>query len=226
MRFVNKSEVQSRLEGKRIAVVGSGPGVLGNAPGFVDGHDIVVRVNNYKLSETAGFRCDVHYSFYGTSIKKTAHELKRDSVMLCLCKCPDAQPIESEWHRKNGKMAGVDFRYIYQARREFWFCETFVPSVEEFRETFDLLGGHVPSTGFAAIFKVLSCSPRTIYLTGLDFFASGIHNVDEPHKVKNTDDPIGHVPERERAWLAQNMDRYPITCDAALDDILRVRPAA
>jgi hypothetical protein len=216
MRFVTRSDVRSRLEGKRVAIVGSGPGVLDNEPGFVDGHDVVVRVNNYKLSEPTGFRTDVFYSFFGASITKTAEELKRDGVTLCCAKCPNAHAIDSEWHRAHGKMMGVDFRWIYQRRADWWFCDTFVPSTEEFLKVFDLLDRHVPTTGFAAILEVLSCEPREVYLTGFDFFRSGIHNVNERWQKKNPEDPIGHVPERELAWLAANWKRHPIVCDPAL----------
>jgi hypothetical protein len=220
MRFVTRSDASSRLEGKRVAIVGSGPGVLDNAPGFVDGHDVVVRVNNYKLSAPTGFRTDVHYSFYGASIVKTAEDLKRDGVTLCWAKCPNDHAIDSEWHRINGKMMGVDFRWIYQRRASFWFCDTFVPSKEEFLKVFELLDRHVPTTGFAAILEVLSCEPREVFLTGFDGFSSGIHNVNEPWQKKNPEDPIGHVPERELAWLAANWMHYPIVCDAKLTQVL------
>jgi hypothetical protein len=97
------------------------------------GYAIVVRVNNYKTSRAAGFRTDVTFSpFFGSSIRKTADELKRDGVILCMCKLPDAKPIESEWHRKNGKDIGVDFRPHYRRRKDWWFCDTYVPTVDEF----------------------------------------------------------------------------------------------
>lgn len=216
MRFVSKSEIRSRFEGRSVAIVGSGPGVLDNSPSVIDRNEVVVRVNNYKLSSPTGRRTDVHYSFYGNSIKKTEAELKRDGVTLCMCKCPNALAINSDWHRRNGKMTGVDFRWIYQKRARFWFCDTYVPDLADFLETFNLLGGHVPTTGFSAILDVLSCAPRSVYLTGFDFFASGIHNVNERWSEKNTDDPIRHMPELERAWLVANIQNYPITVDAAL----------
>jgi hypothetical protein len=229
MTFLTRSQVRPRFEGKRVAIVGSGPGVLANAPGFIDGHDVVVRVNNYKLSAAAGFRADVHYSFYGSSIRKSADELRRDGVTLCMCKCPDAQPIESDWHRRNNKMFGVDFRAIYRRRAAWWFCDTSIPSVEEFMTGFDLLGRHVPTTGFAAILDVLSFTPRALYLTGFDFFRSKLHNVDEPWAEKNSDDPIRHVPERELAWLARCDKSDVILPDralaAAITDVL-MRSAA
>lgn len=208
-------------------MVGSGPGVLGNGLGFIDGHDVVVRVNNYKLGQAAGFRTDCFYSFFGTSIKKTKLELKRDGVTLCMCKCPNAHAIQSDWHVRNRKMIGVDYRPHYERRETFWFCDTYIPTVDEFLVTFDLLGGHVPTTGFAAIYDVLSFDPAAVYLTGFDFFRSKIHNVNEPWRDNNADDPIRHVPEKELEWLACNFDRYPITCDKALSEAIKtVRSAA
>lgn len=201
MRFVDHSAVVQRLRRKSVAIVGSGPGCLDNEPGFVDAHEVVVRVNNYKTGLQQGMRCDVFYSFFGASIRKQAADLVRDGVTLCMAKCPDAKPIESPWHEERGKQTGIDFRYIYDLRKDWWFCDTYVPSAERFISHFELLGKHIPTTGFAAILDVLDCAPREVYLTGFDFFTSGVHNVDEPHRMKNSDDPIGHRPELEAQWL-------------------------
>lgn len=238
MRFVTRPELRPWFEGKRVAIVGSGPGVLGNPPGLVDAHDVTVRVNNYKLSEAAGFRCDVFASFFGTSIRKSADELKRDGVRLCLCKLPNADvtqpgpgnpnPPNADWHRRHGQMIGLDYRPHYQrrARMGFWFCDVYVPTIAEFMVGFDRFGRHMPTSGFAAILDVLSFGPANVFLTGFDFFASGIHNVDEPHRVKNLDDPYRHRPDLELQWLADNLARYPITIDAALARTLGARQAA
>lgn len=219
--FVDFAHVVGVLKGKRIAVVGSGPSVLENEPGFVDGHDVVVRVNNYRTSDQAGYRANVHYSFYGTSIRKTADELKKDGVTLCLCKCPNGKPIASEWHEKNGKQAGIDFRYIYSSRADWWFCDTYVPDDASFVSKFEALDRHIPTTGFAAILDVLACEPAEVYCTGFDFFTSGIHNVNEPWRQKNTTDPIGHRPDLEAGWLRANRAKHPLGFDATLEALLR-----
>lgn len=226
MRFLNRSEVRESFEGKRVAVVGSGPGVLGNKLGFIDGYDVVVRINNYKFAAATGRRTDIFYSFFGRSIKKTSDELQRDGVKLCLCKCPDAHAIESDWHRRRGKMIGVDYRPHYEMRRHWWFCDTYIPTVEEFMVAFNLLGRHVPTTGFAAIFDVLSFAPAEVYLTGFDFFRSRVHNVDEAWRPTNLDDPIKHEPERELQWVANNFKRYNVTMDAMLTQAVRSVKAA
>jgi hypothetical protein len=218
VRFIDRGDLAERFADRTVAIVGSGPGVLQNEPGFIDSHDVVVRVNNYKLGPTAGRRTDVHYSFYGSSIRKTEGELRRDGVTLCLCKCPDAKFMESDWHRRMNKPHGVDFRYIYRERARWWFCDTYLPSLEEFVASFELLQRHIPSTGFSALLLILSLAPKSVYLTGFDFFSSRIHNVNEPWRPGNPDDPIGHAPELERAWLAQNLDR--VTLDSTLTKIM------
>lgn len=224
--FCDRAHVRSVFKGKTVALVGSGPGSLGNQRGFVDSHDVVVRVNNYKVFPGTGYRTDVHYSFYGHSIRKTAEELNLDGVKLCICKCPDAQFIESEWHRRHNKMAGVDFRGIYERRRDWWFCPTYVPTLAEFMAQFNLLGGHVPTTGFSALLDVLSFEPASLHITGFDFFQSRVHNVNERWRPINHDDPIGHVPDAERAWFAANFRKHPITIDAALSRSLRQKGLA
>jgi hypothetical protein len=212
--------VRKAIEGKRVAIVGSGPGVMQNRGGFIDGHDVVIRVNNYKIFPQTGFRTDIYYSFFGASIKKHRKDLIHDGVKLCWCKCPNDKFIESRWHRENNKMRGVDFRYIYDARRDWWFCKTYVPTVSEFLEHFNLLGRHVPTTGFAAILDTLKYNPEEVYITGFDFFQSGVHNVNEPWAKNNHDDPIGHAPELELKWLRENMDNYPIKLDSTLQELI------
>jgi hypothetical protein len=220
MSFCGKEYVKNIFEGKSVALVGSGPSVLDNKIGFIDSHDIVVRVSNYKIFEETGLRTDVHYSFYGSSITKSKHELIEDGVYLCMCKCPDSQPIHTDWHVRNNKIKGIDFRYIYQQRKPWWFCPTYIPTDAEFLEHFKLLNNHVPTTGFSAILDILSYNPKSLYLTGFDFFTSNVHNVDESWKKNNPQDPIGHVPKEERRWLMNNYKKYPITFDYTLKRLM------
>ena len=218
MRFVTFEEAAEYLRGKSVAVVGSGPFVLRNRVGFIDSHDVVVRVNNHKISPETGLRTDVHYSFYGSSIRKDARDLEREGVKLCMCKLPNSKPLSSEWHEKRNKAQGVDYRYIYRQRESWWFCDTFVPDDARFLAKFELLGKHQPTTGFAAILDVLECGPASVYLTGFDFFTSGLHNVNERWAAKNHDDPICHRPDLEREWIKANAHRFAL--DGKLDEMI------
>lgn len=206
-RILTRSQVKKRFEGKSVAIVGSAPSVLDNEPGFIDSHDIVVRINNYKLSPNAGERTDVFYSFFGSSISKTPETLHGDGVCLCMAKCPNSKPIYSRWHERKGKI-GTDYRYIYKIREHFWFCDTYITSNDLFLEYFSLLDDHVPTTGFQAILEISEYDCKSIYLTGFDFFTSGIHNVDEKWKPGHPEDPIGHRPEKELAWLKEHKDQF------------------
>jgi hypothetical protein len=217
MRFVSFAEVADRLRDRTVAIVGSGPSCIANKPGYIDSHDVVVRCNNYKTGTGQGRRCDVFYSFFGSSIRKRATDLQADGCKLLLCKCPDSKPIESEWHERNGKQAGIDFRYIYKARAKWWFTDTYIPDDGEFLRKLAALDGHIPTTGFAAILDVLRCDPASVMLTGFDFFKSGLHNVNERWRPGDPNDPIGHAPELELAWIARNRERYPMTFDRALE---------
>ena len=221
INFVSRSDVAKQFAGKTVAIVGSGPGVLENKPEFIDSHDIVMRVNNYRIMRNTGTRTDVFYSFFGDSIRKTQEELKREGVRLCMCKCPDDYAIASEWHRRRRQMNGVDFRYIYRNRAPFWFCDTYVPTTEDFLEKFSLLGQHIPTTGFSAILDVLSLEPAAVYLTGFDFFRSGFHNVTDPWSKRQNGDPFAHDPEAELRWIAANADKHPVTFDPALTQIVQ-----
>lgn len=220
MRFVTFEEAAETFRGKTVAIVGSAPSALDNKPLFISSHEVVVRVNNHKCGPAQGFRTDVHYSFYGTSIRSSATALEMEGVKLCMCKLPDAKPLESDWHVRNGKPEGIDYRYIYRNRASWWFCDTFVPDESHFLQKFELLGKHQPTTGFAAILDVLACEPKSVYLTGFDFFTSGVHNVDEPWREKNNGDPICHRPDLEAAWLAHNARRYPLEFDKKLQYLL------
>jgi hypothetical protein len=217
----NKTYVREILEGKIVAIVGSGPCCVTNPAGFIDSHEVVVRVNNYKLIAGTGKRTDIFYSFFGLSIKKEVKDLKKDGVKLCMAKCPNSQFMESDWHRENNMMNGVDFRPIYERRSDWWFCPTYIPTDEEFIKSFNLLGGHVPTTGFSAILDVLSYNPAHVYITGFDFFATKIHNVNERWKPANNNDPICHVPDVECQWLADNADSLPISMDRRMMNAVR-----
>ena len=64
------------------------------------------------------------------------------------------------------------------------------------------------TTGFAAILDVLDCQPKNIYLTGFDFFTSGLHNVDERWRPGDPADPIGHRPQAEAHWVQAHADQF------------------
>jgi hypothetical protein len=225
--MVSRDDVRQRFENKNVVLVGGGPSAATNPPGFVDEHEVVVRLNKYKLRGGTGRRTDVLYSYFGVSIKKDVDDLRADGVRLCMRKCPDAMTVESSWHRTRNQMVGVDFRYIYQHRVGWWFCDTYIPSLDDFWYGFNLLGGHMTTTGFEALLQIISFNPKSLHLTGFDFFRSRLHNLNDRWRPKKyNDDPVCHVPDRELAWLAKNVDALPITVDPVMQRILDAEKAS
>lgn len=223
MLFSDREKLKHYFRNKRVAIVGSGPTSLLNPVGLVDSYDLVVRVNNYKLGDKQGRKVDVHYSFYGNSIRKTSTELKSDGVKLCMCKVPNAAPIYSDWHMRNGKEMGINFKWIYERRKAFWFVPTYSPSVEEFLEQFNALGKHIPSTGFSAIWTISQLQAAEVYLTGYDFFSSGIHNVNEPWRQGRPDDPIKHDPFAEASLVSKLIAEHRnIKVEPAMRSLLKL----
>lgn len=225
-RFVTYEELHKRFFGKKVAIICSGPGCLDNTAKFIESHDVVVRVQNYSLEgrqDKLGSRTDVHYSFYGGSVKKPKEALIKEGVQVCMAKCPDADCggpgdfMESKWHQEHNKPEGVDYRYIYKRRASWWFCDTYIPTKDRFKSYFKLINHHQPTTGFACILDFMSFE-CDIYLTGYDGFKSGIHNINEPWHEKNTTDPFCHAPWLELQYLKAYQG--PIKFDKRLSHII------
>lgn len=211
MRFISWEEMCNFFSGKRVALVGSGPSSTLNPVGLVDSYDLVVRIQNYKLVNDAlsggtGLRTDVHYSFYGKSMRIGQKSLKEHGVRLCISSRPCKNGlIKSSWHVSHGLANMINFEWIYEYRRHFWFCDTYVPDSSEFLTQFNLLGRHIPSTGFSAIWTLMQLPIRELFLTGFDFFSSRLHNVNEKWVGNDPKDPIGHDYARELSWLRDTM---------------------
>lgn len=206
MLFSEFKTASKMFRDKRVVVVGTAPSCLDNNREDIEKYDVIVRVNNYDLSEYSrqiGRRTDVYFSFFGSSVHKTVEQLKSEGVRLCMCKLPNCKLLDSKWHERNNKPYGVDFRYVYKKRKDFWFCPTFVPLREHFEILFNKLGRHMPTTGFNAVHDVFLSKPKELYITGFDFFTSRKHNINQMWRSKNHDDPYKHEPERERKLLKE-----------------------
>ena len=205
-KFIDFEQVKDIFNGKTVAIVGSGPSVLDNPVGRIDSFDIVCRINNFKIFPETGSRTDVFYSFFGGSIFTTHKELK--DTWLCMAKYPVGGIGHLvEWGNYQPNPRGINYEWVYENRRDWWFCDTYIPTMERFVEYFNLLDRHVPTTGFSCILDINECDCE-IYLTGFDFFKSGKHNVNEKWIHRNPEDPIGHRPELERQWISDHKDRF------------------
>jgi len=203
MNLLTKDDLHNIFDNKRVVLFGSAPSCLHNKGPKIDQFDVIVRISNYKIKgieDKVGTRTDVFYSFFGSSIRKTKEELIGDGVKYMMCKCPDAECHESADKERN---LGGDFRYIYKNRKDWWFTPVHIPTKEHYMQQFNLLGRHVPTTGFSAILTLSNLHPSELYITGFDFFSSKLHNINEAWRLKNPDDPVGHRPKKEYRKLLE-----------------------
>ena len=215
--------LKSLFSGRRVCIVGSAPNGLDNQGSHIDGFDDIIRVNRYKFrpwEDRLGSRTDYHYSFYGSSIKIPNYKLKDDGVKAHLCKCPDDKAHFTDWHVKNRKTRGCDFRWIYTMRKDYWIAPVYIPKRDHYLKCFQLLNKHVPTTGFACIWELIQCNPKELYITGFDFFESKMHNVNERWRDGDKEDPIRHMPEVEAEHVKEWASKYKfITLDKHLRNL-------
>jgi hypothetical protein len=232
--YIDLNNVKERFKDKEVIIIGSAPSCLQNTRNFVESFDEIVRINNYKTkgidkrgnhydyTDKVGERTDYHFSFYGGSVKKTQADLRK--IKAHLCKCPNDVCHITEWAKQNGQIQGGDFRPLYRRREGFWVAPVYIPEKYHYLKLFRHLDDHVPTTGFYAIWEIMRCKPKRLYITGFDFFSSGVHNVDEKWKAGKKEDPICHVPEKEKeilkAWYRDN-DWFEI--DMHLKHVLGIR---
>jgi hypothetical protein len=212
MNLLNKQNIIDTFKNKRVVIFGSAPNCLNNKGSEIDKYDYIIRVNNYKIKgfeEQVGTRTDVHYAFYGSSIKISKEALKQEGMKFHMCKCPNAFCFNHnvDWDPHN---RGSDFRWIYRNRKNYWIAPVYVPTKEDFMKYFNMLDGHVPTTGFSCILDLMQCGPKELYITGFDGFKTKIHNVNERWRDKSNkrQDPIAHQPEKEMMLLNDWQKKY------------------
>jgi len=185
-----RDELKKYLIGKTILIVGGGPGAACCSSCWYSKFDIIVRCNNYQKSCNA--RTDIFVSYFGENITKSKEELIADGVKFAVCNCPNADMSE-ELNKSPGQQK--DFHWIYEFRKDWWFCPVVGLTKEELVTQVGLLDGYMPSVGLSAVlFFEQFCSP--VNIIGFDCFESGLHDLN-----KKWDRSGEHNPQREKQLL-------------------------
>lgn len=178
------------IEGKTILIVGGSPSASNKEKKWYDTFDIIVRFNNYKKINSD--RTDIYFSYFGKNITKQPQELKNDGVKFLINKCPN---INMTKDLKGYHIQMADYRWIYDLRKNWWFCPVISLSKEELLGQIKILEGYMPSVGLSAIL-FFSKYIKPIHIIGFDCFESGIHNLNE-----KWDGSGNHKPLKEKAVL-------------------------
>ncbi|MFZ4863878.1 glycosyltransferase family 29 protein [Sphingobacterium sp. Mn56C] len=164
------------FKGKRVAIIGGADSAYKEHLGeFIESYDIVVRLNNGvrlidKYKECIGTRTDfLFHSFY----------VENDS---------GKSPIETELWRKhnvghlifphNMESEGYGRRYgnkfLESTKGNYPFSDCPEDICKMMRDVFFPIS---PTTGAKAIFAIMDCAPKELYITGITFFKTA-HNQD------------------------------------------------
>lgn len=175
------------IQNKTVLIVGGGPLAIQNKEWF-NSFDIIVRLNNYKkLSDT---RTDIFFSYFGRNIKKTKEELIKDGVKYCINKCPN---LDMTLSLSIYNVTMTDYRWIYDFRKNWWFCPLVSLTEKELINQIIKLNGNMPTVGLSAVMYFSNLNIKSLDIIGFDCFESGVHNLNE-----KWDNSGNHRPDLEK----------------------------
>lgn len=183
--MTNREQLIEFIKDKKVLIVGGAPSASKKNKTWYEKFDVIVRLNNYKKVNDA--KTDIFFSYFGRNIKKTEEELLEDGVKFLINKCPNADMSKE---LKKCDIQDKDYRWIYDLRKDWWFCPLISLTEADLLTQIDLLGGFMPSVGLSAILFFKQYTKLTII--GFDCFKSGIHNLDE-----KWDGSGNHAPNKE-----------------------------
>jgi len=157
------------LKGKRVAVVGPAPSIIGSKQRkLIDSYDVVVRINKAmpvpkNLYKDTGGRCDVLYNCMNTSEECGGTidfiALKKGKTKWIACPYPKAGEFEKDVTKFEQINPKFPFHVIDTER--YFAVENYI--------------GTRPNTGIGTILDLLDHDIEELYITGFTFFQGGYH---------------------------------------------------
>ena len=181
--------------------------------GFLDSHDVIIRMNNFRLAgfeEAVGHRTDVLLTNFYKDIDFSNPALHQASVVV------SSSP--NNFQRIIGR--GLFIRHgerITSGMLKLRAREVFVPDTERFLGWIKQIGRY-PTTGALGVFLLLDyLLPviRTVYITGFSFFAGRSHYFNNASIVPNN-----HNVDRERTILCARLEREILAGRVSVDPIM------
>jgi len=198
--MTNKEQLINFITNKKILIVGGAPSASKKSKNWYDSFDVIVRLNNYKKATDS--KTDIFFSYFGRNIKKTKEELLKDGVKFLINKYPN-KDLSKEL--KNSNIDDKDYRWVYNLRKDWWFCTLISLTKEELLYQIELLGGYMPTVGLSAILFFLQFK-NPITIIGFDCFESGKHNLDEDWDYSGN-----HATSKEKSLLTYFQQRKFLT---------------
>jgi Glycosyltransferase family 29 (sialyltransferase) len=192
----------ANLQNASIALVGNA-GYLAelNQGDLIDGHDLVIRMNNFRtegFEQNVGRRTDIFLTNFFTDIDYSRPELVQPSLIV------SSSPNTFRKRRRRG----IHLRhapFITDGMRQLGRSTVFVPSTEWFIEQIGQIGRY-PTTGAVGVLlllKQLASVCGEIYVTGFSFFEGRCHYFNDD--LANT---LNHDAKRERCLIKKTICPY------------------
>jgi hypothetical protein len=216
-----------RFRGKRIAVVGPASSAFNTGKGaYIDGFDIVVRVNKSALTVDAG---------------KHAVDIGARTDVLFHCFLENMHSgggkLDFEMYKRQGIRDVINPRYEWTGlRNSFNFYKkylapqrTYVLPHKLYADIDRSLGQYRPTTGYSALCTLLEADFSELYITGFTFFktAYGDGYRDDMQQAQQARDfmlSVGlHNPDKEYEEFKKRLARHAgknVQVDAGLRAIL------
>ncbi|MBT1688327.1 glycosyltransferase family 29 protein [Dawidia soli] len=218
---------QDRFRGKRIAIVGPASSAFKTGNGaYIDGFDIVVRVNKSALTVDAG---------------KHAADIGERTDVLFHCFLENMHSgggkLDFDMYSRQGIQAVINPRYEWTGlRNSFNFYKkylmpqrTYVLSRKLYKDIGRSLGQYRPTTGYSALCALLESDFSELYITGFTFFktAYGDGYRDDMQQAQQARDfmiSVGlHNPDKEYEEFKKRLARHAgkdVRMDAELRAIM------
>jgi hypothetical protein len=180
MKYCIDDKILNTFQGKRVAIVGPSPHLIGKNIGVeIDKYDIVCRVNDVHpgaYENDYGKRTDVIFHNCGTRFIDTFGErLKNNSsvahqLKCVICPCVKALGSDNDWPSwDENRISNVvgNFAKINDFNIPFYWI-----GIKNYKEIFNAIGSE-PNAGQTALYLILAHNPKELLITGYSFYAQG-----------------------------------------------------
>ena len=181
--------------------------------GFLDSHDVIIRMNNFRLTgfeEAVGHRTDVLLTNFYKDIDFSNPALHQASVIV------SSSPNNFQRTPERGLFIRHGER-ITTGMLKLGASVVFAPDTERFLGWIEQIGRY-PTTGAVGVFLLLDyLLPviKTAYVTGFSFFAGRSHYFNDATIVPNN-----HNVDRERTILSARLEREILAGRVSVDPIM------
>jgi GT2 family glycosyltransferase len=209
------------MKGKRVAIVGPAPNVIGSKQGKkIDSYDIVIRVNKFLFSDNRheddlGSRTDILYNCLNRDPENggpiTIGMMTDNNVQWVCCPYPEIAPFDRDV---------VTFKNLNKGKVPFHVID------EEYYVDVSNQMGTRPNTGIVAILDILNQHVKELYITGFTFFQGGYYKdyrpLNEKQVMGRMDAHKNHSQEPQRKFIKYVYEHDKrVTVDKDLEKILR-----